>query len=200
MGVGIRKFMENIEKQAWQWISERAGNVDISSENYCKTRDIFQARLEKMTRNSLESGKVDENKVYMASAIAGELGNNSFDHNIGNWRDIPGTFFGYDFYSNDLLIVLADRGQGVWATLKNVKPNLKDDREALNIAFTEIISGRSPEARGNGLKFVRQSVKELNFHLDFYSGEAKAELNKKFSVVDSEKKVSGCLAILRVKR
>lgn len=200
MGVGIRKFMENIEKQAWQWISERAENVDISSENYCKTRDIFQARLEKMTRNSLESGKVDENKVYMASAIAGELGNNSFDHNIGNWRDIPGTFFGYDFYSNDLLIVLADRGQGVWATLKNVKPNLKDDREALNIAFTEIISGRSPEARGNGLKFVRQSVKELNFHLDFYSGEAKAELNEKFSVVDSEKKVSGCLAILRVKR
>jgi hypothetical protein len=192
--------MENIEKQAWQWISERAENVDISSENYCKTRDIFQARLEKMTRNSLESGKVDENKVYMASAIAGELGNNSFDHNIGNWRDIPGTFFGYDFYSNDLLIVLADRGQGVWATLKNVKPNLKDDREALNIAFTEIISGRSPEARGNGLKFVRQSVKELNFHLDFYSGEAKAELNEKFSVVDSEKKVSGCLAILRVKR
>jgi len=200
LGVGIRKFMENIEKQAWQWISERAENVDISSENYCKTRDIFQARLEKMTRNSLESGKVDENKVYMASAIAGELGNNSFDHNIGNWRDIPGTFFGYDFYSNDLLIVLADRGQGVWATLKNVKPNLKDDREALNIAFTEIISGRSPEARGNGLKFVRQSVKELNFHLDFYSGEAKAELNEKFSVVDSEKKVSGCLAILRVKR
>jgi len=192
--------MENIEKQAWQWISERAENVDISSENYCKTRDIFQARLEKMTKDLLESGKVDENKVYMASAIAGELGNNSFDHNIGNWRDIPGTFFGYDFYSNDLLIVLADRGQGVWATLKNVRPELKDDREALSTAFTEIISGRSPEARGNGLKFVRQSVKELNFHLDFYSGEAKAELNEKFSVVDSEKKVSGCLAILRVKR
>ena len=192
--------MENIEKQAWQWISERAENVDISSENYCKTRDIFQARLEKMTKDLLESGKVDENKVYMASAIAGELGNNSFDHNIGNWRDIPGTFFGYDFYFGDLLIVLADRGQGVWATLKNVRPELKDDREALSTAFTEIISGRSPEARGNGLKFVRQSVKELNFHLDFYSGEAKAELNEKFSVVDSEKKVSGCLAILRVKR
>jgi DNA-dependent RNA polymerase auxiliary subunit epsilon len=153
-----------------------------------KPEIFFQARLEKMNRDLLESGKVDENKVYMASAIVGELGNNSFDHNIGNWRDIPGTFFGYDFYSNDLLIVLADRGQGVWATLKNVKSKLKDDREALNIAFTEIISGRSLEARGNELKFVRQSVKELNFHLDFYSGEAKAELNEKFSVVDSEKK------------
>ncbi len=192
--------MENLAKQAWQWISEKSEYVDVSGKNYCKTRDVFSARLEKMIKDLLESGKANEDKIYIAAAVAGEIGNNSFDHNLGSWRDIPGTFFGYDYFYNDLLIVLADRGQGVWATLKNVRPELKDDREALNIAFTEVVSGRAPEPRGNGLKFVRENVKELNFHMDFYSGKAKAVLSRSFNVIDSEKEINGCLAILRIKK
>ncbi len=190
--------MENITKQAWQWISEKVENVDVSSENYCKTRDIFQVRLEKMTNDLLQEKKILENKAYIVAAIAGEIGNNSFDHNLGNWRDIPGIFFAYGYSNNSLSVVLADRGQGVLATLRKVKPELVKDSEALKVAFTEVISGRAPEVRGNGLKFVRENVKTENIHLDFYSGKAKAELNENFKISDAEKEVSGCLAILRI--
>ncbi|KKT72305.1 MAG: hypothetical protein UW66_C0006G0001, partial [Candidatus Moranbacteria bacterium GW2011_GWF1_44_4] len=48
---------------AWQWVSEKVENVDISSENYCKTRDVFQARLEKMTNDILQEKEIGENKA-----------------------------------------------------------------------------------------------------------------------------------------
>lgn len=192
--------MENLEKQVWQWVSENAESVDVVSESYCKTRDVFQARLEKMTNDLLKSGKIEEGKVFIAAAIAGEIGNNSFDHNLGNWRDIPGAFFGYEFIEDKLTIALADRGQGVFSTLKEVRPELADDKEALRVAFMEVISGRAPEERGNGLKFVRENVKAENIHLDFYSGKAKAELNNDFKVGETKKEVNGCLAIFQLKR
>jgi len=49
---------------------------------YCKTRDVFQARLETFQSELLK----DKNNTYasLISAIAGEIGNNSFDHNLGN--------------------------------------------------------------------------------------------------------------------
>ena len=89
-------------------------------------------------------------------SVAGEIGNNSYDHNIAHWPDIPGIFFGYELKKNQ--IALADRGLGILETLKRVKPELKDFKEALQVAFTEIISGRTPEARGNGLKYVRRVI------------------------------------------
>lgn len=192
--------MENLEKQVWQWISEKAENVDVSSENYCKTRDIFQGRLEKMADDILREKEIGENKAYIVAAIAGEVGNNSFDHNLGNWRDIPGVFFGYEYRNDGLTVVLADRGQGIFATLKRVRPELANDENALKVAFTEVVSGRAPEVRGNGLKFVRENVKVENIHLDFYSGKAKAELNEDFKISETEKEVNGCLAIFRLKK
>jgi len=185
---------------AWQWVSEKVENVDISSENYCKTRDVFQARLEKMTNDILQEKEIGENKAYIVAAIAGEVGNNSFDHNLGNWRDTPGVFFDYEYRNGGLIIALADRGQGIFATLKKVRPGLANDEEALKVAFTEVVSGRAPEIRGNGLKFVRENVKVENIHLDFYSGGAKAELNEDFKISEAENEVNGCLAIFRIKK
>lgn len=193
-------IMENLEKLAWQWVSEKADNVDVSSENYCKTRDVFQARLEKMMNNLLQEKRIEESKTYIVAAIAGEIGNNSFDHNLGSWRDLPGIFFGCEFSEDGLIVALADRGQGVLSTLKRVRPELSSDKEALGVAFTEVISGRAPEVRGNGLKFVRENVKAINLHLDFYSGKGKAELNEDFEISEAEREVNGCLAILRVKK
>src|SRR4030042_12340 len=161
--------MKNLEKQVWQWMSEKPQNVDVTSENYCKTRDIFQARLEKMTNDLLREKKIKENKAYIVAAIAGEIGNNSFDHNLGSWEDIPGVFFGCEYADDELIVALADRGQGVFATLKKVKPELTNDIEALEVAFTEIISGRAPEVRGNGLKVVRENGKAEYIARVFYS-------------------------------
>ena len=64
-------------------------------------------------------------------------------------------------------IVLADRGQGILTTLKRVRPELINSSEAMRLAFTETISGRYPETRGNGLKFVRSIIVEIHSHLLF---------------------------------
>ncbi|PKL72300.1 hypothetical protein CVV26_02170 [Candidatus Kuenenbacteria bacterium HGW-Kuenenbacteria-1] len=186
--------MNNSFKKAYAWVKSDIP-LRIEKKYYCETRDIFQARLGMMISSLFANAKIIENDIYILSAIAGEIGNNSFDHNLGKWPDIMGIFFGYELNKNKLTIVLADRGQGILATLKRVKPELKNDKESLFVAFNEKISGRAPEPRGNGLKFVKESIKEKKKHLLFMSGTAKIEINKKIKI-SLAKKINGCLAII----
>ncbi|MEA2088286.1 MAG: hypothetical protein U9O55_00365 [Patescibacteria group bacterium] len=186
---------KNIQKLGYDWVTLSSDKINLD-DYYCQTRNIFQARLNKMINILSKNSKINESKIYIASAIAGEIGNNSFDHNLGNWPDIIGIFFGYNFEKNKLEIILADRGQGILKTLKRVKPELKNDSEALKTAFTERISGRAPENRGNGLKFSKESVEKENMSLTFISGNARADLNKKMEIKKIEKNINGCLAIL----
>ena len=178
---------------AYQWVKNVAPR-QIGEKYYCQTRDIFQSRLDSMVNLLLKNTKIAENDIYILSAVAGEIGNNSFDHNLGNWPDIAGVFFAYEFNEKKLTIVLADRGQGVFKTLKRVKPELKNDQEALHTAFNEKISGRAPESRGNGLKFVKESIKQTKNHLTFISGTAKVVLNEEM-VTSQTEKINGCLAL-----
>lgn len=190
--------MDNaLEKLVRDWITASPEKAQMESEYYCPTRDVFQARIDRMVANLLKEKTISEEDVYIASAIAGEIGNNSFDHNLGKWPDVAGIFFGYDL-SGKLEIILADRGQGILATLKKVKPELKNDSAALKTAFTERISGRAPERRGNGLKFVKENIESQKMHLLFISGNAKAELNDKMGIKETESTVKGCLAILKL--
>jgi len=56
--------------------------------------------------------------------------------------------------------VLADYGMGVRRSLLSVLPAIASDLEAIEIAFTKRISGRSPEQTGNGSCLIdRQQVK-----------------------------------------
>ena len=167
--------MNDIFAIAYQWAKDDPPRK-IDEKYYCETRDIFQSRLDSMVNLLLKNSKIAENDIYILSAIAGEIGNNSFDHNLGT-------------------VVLADRGRGILATLKRVKPELKNDEEALKTAFNEKISGRAPESRGNGLKFVKESIKQTKNHLTFISGTAKTELNEKMEISQAEK-INGCLALI----
>ena len=191
----IDVFLRDIVALAKQWARAETG-ITPEQDVYCQTRDIFQARLEKL-QSSLQRA-VHSTAVSLLSAIAGEIGNNSFDHNLGNWPDITGIYFSYDL--GNRVIVLADRGQGILATLKRVRPALTNDDDALKVAFTETISGRLPEARGNGLKFVRDVIVENPFTLDFETGNAHLflkENDKEIIITSAEKYTRGCLAIIR---
>ena len=143
---------------------------EFPDQYYCQYSGIFQARLVKMEGLMLKDNRAKP-LFSLLTSIAGEIGNNSYDHNIGQWPDTPGVFFGYDLGKRQ--IVLADRGVGILKTLRRVRPNLKDHHEALTLAFTEIISGRKPEARGNGLKYVRSVILNNPIHLIFQTGNAK---------------------------
>ena len=187
---GIEK---DIIAQGSYWVTQNSPST-IGQDIYCQTRDVFGVRLQSFMKHL-------ENKIgdsaYLISAISGEIGNNSFDHNLGNWPDIPGIYFAYNEFSKT--VVLADRGRGILTTIRNVKPDTKDDKEALLVAFTKIISGRSPEQRGNGLKFVANVLRERKWRLNFDSGLASLSIDThgKMKIESMKRNIHGCFAVIK---
>lgn len=190
----LELFSNDLLKLAKNWA---LSGGDMPSEFYCKNSAVFQARLFKMQEALILSKKAKE--IFpLIVAIAGEIGNNSYDHNLGNWPDVLGVFFGYDI--NKGMIVLADRGLGILKTLSRVKPTLGNHQDALLVAFTETISGRAPENRGNGLKFVRKVIAENPIDLFFQSGDAELRMsgnNPELPIEKSEIVIQGCLATIK---
>ncbi len=181
--------------QAFEWVSKEPGQ-EPKKEFYCPNSADLQFKVKKL-ESQLSEIKDLQTFFSLIVAAVGEIGNNSFDHNLGNWPDIPGIFFGADLAKRQ--IVLADRGQGILKTLKRVKPELQNDEQALRTAFTEIISGRAPEERGNGLKFVKKIIPLAHLSLFFQTGNATIQLTEKNSVITpmkSNRSFRGCLALL----
>lgn len=178
---------------AIKWAYEQTA-PELKADYYCETRDVFQARQNKLPKELIRITS-DEQRSFLLSAVVGEIGNNSFDHNLGNWPDVPGIFFKIDI--EEKIIMLADRGQGVFKSLQKIRPEINSHAEALEVAFTEIISGRMPEHRGNGLKFVKRVIEENNLKLKFYSGDAKCLIEKgETKFLKTNKPINGTLAII----
>jgi len=186
---------QDLAAVAKKWVSD-VNPIPLEPSMYCQTSDMFLARLQRL-KNDLEKKYGKTGGIFsLVPSVVGEIGINSFDHNLGNWPDIPGIFFAYNL--NQRRVVLADRGQGILATLSHVR-QLSGDKEALRVAFTETISGRSPEARGNGLKLVRNIVTSNPFSLVFQSGNAELKLNQTTKSVDVREVndiVRGCFTVI----
>jgi len=187
-------FSSDIIQIAHDWAKD---DFDLPSSFYCSNSAVFQARLTKL--ESLLMDQPDLAVLFsVIVAITGEIGNNSFDHNLGKWPDTPGIFFGYDI--NKRQIVLADRGLGVLTTLRQVRPTLQNHTEALDVAFNEILSGRAPEKRGNGLKFVREVTTTQPIELFFQSGDAEVRIKdpeKEFRLTRGQEILRGCFAVIK---
>jgi hypothetical protein len=182
-------------KQAYVW-AKSSEQKEPDKLYYCQNSAIFQAKLSKLAV-LLNANSGFRAIAPLLLAVAGEIGNNSFDHNLGSWPDVPGIFFGYDL--KDKKLSLADRGQGIYQTLKRVRTEIKDDHSALKIAFTEIVTGRAPEKRGNGLKFVRQAITMSDIELFFQSGQASLFLDKEtenINIENEDENIQGCIALI----
>jgi excisionase family DNA binding protein len=184
-------FSSDMMKFASEWIQD---GVEFPGRFYCPTSSIFNARLKKMESALMQ--KPGFEKLYsLITLVTGEIGDNSFAHNLGRWPDTAGIFFGYDLAKG--IVVLADRGLGILETLRQVRPELPSHVAAVKVAFTEFISGRAPEKRGNGLKLVREVVLEQPISLFFTSGDAEVRMqgsDKVFHVTRGQRSVRGCLA------
>jgi hypothetical protein len=177
-------------------IAENVKNVVIAETNngynenddcFSKSRDIFTARIQSY---------ILETKKYLEAAIIGEIGNNTFDHNYVFERDLPwGVYCNLSYRQK--YIILADYGRGVRQSLSSVLPTISSDTEAVEAAFTRRISGRSPEQRGNGLKFVSESIRQNKWHLYFQSGSGSCSIDE-HEIIFFKKtpSITGCLAIL----
>jgi len=190
----LKKLLSSkILLMASEWATNKTPE-EISEAFYCQNRAVFETRLLELSKLL---GFSNEFAPLIISAV-GEIGNNSFDHNLGNWPDVPGIFFGYDLKSG--IIVLADRGQGILTTLQRVKPELYLHIDALETAFTEVITGRAPEKRGNGLKFVKKVVQKGAISLKFQTGNAKLTMNsraKNFNLETTTDHARGTLTLIK---
>ena len=78
-----------------------------------------------------------------------------------------------------------------------VVPSISSDVEAIEMAFTKKISGRHPEQRGNGLKFVANTIQKNNWHLFFQSGSGSCSIdNSGMKFFETPTAVTGCLAVI----
>ena len=184
-------FSSDLFKFASEWTQN---NSEFPGKFYCQTSSIFNAKLSKMEYELVQ--KPGFEKLYsLIVLVTGEIGDNSFAHNLGKWPDTPGIFFGYDLQKR--IIVFADRGLGILETLRQVRPDLPNHVTAVQVAFTEFISGRAPEKRGNGLKSVREIVLSQPIDLFFTSGDAEVRMqgsDKVFQVTRGQNNPRGCLA------
>ena len=124
---------------------------------YSSNRGEANARLATLFNFASKSG-LNANQASIVVASVGEITNNCFDHNSGFWMDAPGCVMSLSKSQNQITIGVADRGRGIIASLKEVMPAESDANTIMRAAFEKVISGRAPERRGNGLKFVRRNV------------------------------------------
>ena len=133
-------------------IAETVHGFNENDECLSKSRDVFSARIQSYI---LETNK------FLEAAIIGEIGNNTFDHNFIFQQNLPwGVYCNLSY--KEKYIALVDYGMGVRQSLVSVLPSIGSDVEAVETAFTKRISGRSPEQRGNGLKFVSETIHGFN--------------------------------------
>ncbi|MEK9157185.1 MAG: MerR family DNA-binding transcriptional regulator [Patescibacteria group bacterium] len=194
----LETFSANARGIADQWVSSREP-MPLEAKYHCENSGVFQVCLHRFEQELVEELK-DENKAALIVAVAGEIGNNAFDHNFGNWPDVSGVFFAYDL--KKCQVIIAERGQGILTTLKRVRPQLQTNEQALRTAFTEIVTGRAPEPRGNGLKFVRDVVTHNPLCLFFQSGDVQVEISpekKDLLIIPAEKDIRGTHVVLEYK-
>lgn len=192
----LEVFLKDLFFTAKAWVSSEQP-YELESTFYCSNSNVFQGRLSTM-ETLLQNNPLTKEIFSLITAVTGEIGNNSFDHNLGSWPDIGGIFFAHDITKR--IIVLADRGRGILSTLQRVKLELKDHESALKTAFTEVVTGRAPEHRGNGLKFVRKAILQSQIGLNFQTGNAKLSIlphSEEIHLGKAEDDLRGCLAFIR---
>jgi len=168
-------------------ISEMLVCFNDGNEYFSETRDVFTARMQSYILGT---------KKYLEAAIIGEIGNNTFDHNFIFEDNHPrGVYCNLSYKQR--YIVLADYGKGVKQSLLSVLPSIGSDVEAIETAFTKMISGRSPEQRGNGLKFVSETIQQNKWHLYFQSGSGSCSIDENgIRFFEKTLSLKGCLSII----
>lgn len=172
----LKSFALDIKAVGLAWATSSIP-PDLPGELYCERQDRFTSRVSRMGSELQNDLNISPELASLIPLVVGEIGDNSFAHNVGNWPDVPGIFYSYNLKKR--IVVLADRGRGVKTTLQQVRPSIATDTEALVVAFNEVISGRNPEKRGNGLKVVRNVIESKEIGLLLRSGIAKASVGVK---------------------
>lgn len=159
--------------------------IKKDSDNWSAYKDIFDARLQTYTLDTQE---------WLWGAVIGEIGFNTYDHNIV-FSGAKGLYCNFEYKENGILLL--DFGCGIKSSLSKIRKDIESDKDALRIGFTEVVSGRFPERRGNGLKFALTTVVQNGWNMYFHSGSAYCLVDKDGYIFgDSQYNHCGCFCIL----
>ncbi len=152
----IELLLQDIFTLAKKWVvSQNVAEPD--KEYFCPDGQTFQSRLNRLERD-LQNTNAAGSDFSLITSIVGEIGNNSFDHNLGNWpTKVSGCIIAAQHYPNlkKIDIAVGDPGVGFYGSLKAAFPEIKTDLDAIRKGL-EGNSGRIGETRGNGLRIIQQ--------------------------------------------
>lgn len=147
---------------------------------HCRYVDEFNARLGHFERMFRNFGLNDED-AKRALVIFGELGNNVFDHNLGNW---PTNFSGSIVVAQNypelkrIECVVGDSGVGFFGSLRAAFPKLQTDIQAIQKGLGGY-TGRIGEKRGNGLKTIQDwTINDFHGILNIHSGKGLVQVDE----------------------
>ena len=132
-----------------------------------------------------------------ATAVIGELGNNVFDHNLGNWpTPIVGAIIAGQNYPayKKIEITIGDPGVGFYESLTKAFPDIKSDTDAIKKGL-EGNTGRVGEQRGNGLKLIQEwTINNFSGQVMIHSGDGLAIVAKDGIQLRKVHKILGTIA------
>lgn len=163
---------------------------------HCLYRDEFNARLGRFIAMFRNFG-LNENDAQRATALIGELGNNVFDHNLGNWpTHVSGCIIAAQHYPNmhTIEIAVGDPGVGFYGSLKTAFPDVSNDIEAIKLGLAGN-TGRIGEIRGNGLRLIQQwTLQNFSGKVMIHSGNGLVIVNKTGMKEYTVNKILGTIA------
>ena len=175
-------------------------NMNIQEILHCSTRDQFDGRLGRFVSMFQHFG-LDENEAKRATSLIGELGNNTFDHNLGNWpTDVSGCIIAAQNYPNlkRIQVAVGDPGVGFLGSLKAAFPELTNDIEAVKKGLGGN-SGRIGEVRGNGLRIIQNwTIDNFSGMLAIHSGEGFVQVEKDRMMEKRVNRILGTVAQIMI--
>ena len=198
--IGFDKILSELNYNEF----EELDNVQIPEEDnkniqelmHCFYRDEFNARLSYFIEMFKDFG-LTESDAQRATALVGELGNNVFDHNLGNWpTSISGCIIAAGHYpdTHTIEIAVGDPGAGFYRSLKTAFPKITSDKEAIKLGLAGN-TGRVGEARGNGLRLTQLwTIQNFSGSVMIHSGDGLVIVDKSGMEEKTVNKILGTVA------
>lgn len=171
-------------------------NLIIQELTHYYYRDEFNAKLSRFLSMFKNFG-LSQDDSSKATALVGELGNNVFDHNSGNWpTDVVGCIIAAQHYPDlrTIEVTVGDPGVGFYGSLKAAFPELRNDLEAIKKGLAGN-TGRIGEVRGNGLKLIQQwTIQDFSGKVMIHSGEGLVTVDRNEMKEYTVNRILGTLA------
>jgi hypothetical protein len=121
-----------------------------------QTSSFDPQRIEKALLNF----QVNNELVQIINSQISEVIDNAFSHNLGKWNSSTGPMLIYmaQTYNDSIEFSFSDFGGGFLESLKTNYPELKDEKEAIEIALRQRVTGRPNRKGGNGLYYLSNKV------------------------------------------